>query len=172
MRAACAMAQRAETDPAAPSKMPTFSIDANPVVGVVTMPQFCRAADRLLTGRSVSSVGDKYGVRGRHSRDASNSWGASVRIAKSRERSRSSIRVAWGPPRSARRSSVLTMRGAGMSPTGRRRPRWHLSRCSIGGPPRQLQSPRRGHPPTESLPITSCSRDSACAQTVSSCRLS
>ncbi len=56
LRAAYAMAQRAETDPAAPSKMLAFTIDANPIAGVATMPQFNRAADRALAEPEVRAL--------------------------------------------------------------------------------------------------------------------
>jgi integrase len=49
LRAAYGLAQRAETDAAAPAVMLSFAIESNPITGVATMPQFNRTSDRALT---------------------------------------------------------------------------------------------------------------------------
>jgi integrase len=49
LRAAYGQAQRAESDPAMPAAMLAFGVEANPIVGVATMPQFNTAADRALS---------------------------------------------------------------------------------------------------------------------------
>lgn len=49
LRAAFALALRAESDASAPSKMLGFDIESNPVAGTVAMPQFNRTRERALS---------------------------------------------------------------------------------------------------------------------------
>lgn len=49
MRAAFAMALRAESDPAAPAKMLGFELETNPVADTAALPQFNRTRDRALS---------------------------------------------------------------------------------------------------------------------------
>ncbi|MDT3680442.1 MAG: integrase family protein [Burkholderiaceae bacterium] len=49
LRAAFALALRAESDASAPSKMLGFNIESNPVAGTVAMPQFNRTRERALS---------------------------------------------------------------------------------------------------------------------------
>ncbi len=49
LRAAYALAQRAEADPAAPSAMLGFAIESNPIADVAALPQFNRTSEHALT---------------------------------------------------------------------------------------------------------------------------
>jgi len=56
LRAAFALALRAESDASAPSKMLGFNIESNPVAGTVAMPQFNRTRERALSEDEVRAL--------------------------------------------------------------------------------------------------------------------